>query len=1053
MGMKVYWSFFAVTAIPVFCFLGVRASIVVAGNETDEVTLLEFKSVIIDDHLGVLASWNSSINYCKWHGVTCAPRHQRVTVLDLQSLQLGGSISPHMGNLSFLQKLHLQNNKIVGNIPTEIGKLVNLQRLELWNNQLSGTIPSAIGDLQNLRILNLQKNKFSANIPISIGNLKMLIQLDLSGNFLQGTIPSSFGQCEKLVAVDLSNNNFSGTLSPQLIGLSSLSLLNVSGNLLSGVISNNLGGCTSLEQLDMHGNLFEGPISSSLSSLSGLRVLDLSQNNLSGDVPEFLAGFELLQNLNLSYNNFEGMLPTKGIFKNTSATSVLGNNKLCSGIPEFQLPTCVPKKTKRNRWTLSLKLVIAIDIGLLLLTWILYSLLYCLVWKNKRENPTLRGNSIPREDPNSTNFLKLTYQEIYKATNGFSSTNLIATGNFSSVYIGILIDGRTTAVKVFNLAYSGGSESFVAECEIMRKIRHRNILKIVAAFSGADYQGKDFNALVYGFIPNGRLEEWLHPINEGDERHRAPRNLNSLKRLNIAIDIASALNYLHNDCIPSIAHCDLKPSNVLLDDEMTAHLGDFGIARYLPVETSFIDVMGTIGYVAPEYGMGFVSSYGDVYSFGILLLEMFTGLRPNDDMFNDDLNLHNFVTSALPERAEEILDVVFFQEIEEEETMYKKASSTCTQSSIILECLISICRTGVACSAELPNERVKINDVESRLRLIKKKLLKTPVYEGKQTINNPSFKDLYNATNGFSSANLIGAGNFGSVYNGTLFDGTTIAVKVFNLIRPGGSKSFKSECKAAINIKHRNIVRVFTAFSGVDYQGARFKAVVYKFMPNGSLEEWLRGKDDTNWRPLNFNFLIKKKLDIAIDVACALRYLHCDCQPPIAHCNLKPSNVLLDDEMIGHVGDFGMARFLPAIDKQNRFICIKGSTGYIPPGKMNLRNFVKMALPQQAEEVVDDFNLQEIEEDRTMCMEASSSSGRSAHASIILECFNSIREIGVACSAERPRERMKMNDVESRLRFIRRKLLETPACLEGKQTTSMPLVSDGILSGPLSPWA
>lgn len=141
MGMKVYWSFFVVTAIPVFCFLGVRASIVVAGNETDEVTLLEFKSVIIDDPLGVLASWNSSIHYCKWHGVTCAPRHQRVTVLDLQSLQLGGSISPHIGNLSFLQKLHLQNNKIVGNIPTEIGKLVNLQRLELWNNQLSGHHP------------------------------------------------------------------------------------------------------------------------------------------------------------------------------------------------------------------------------------------------------------------------------------------------------------------------------------------------------------------------------------------------------------------------------------------------------------------------------------------------------------------------------------------------------------------------------------------------------------------------------------------------------------------------------------------------------------------------------------------------------------------------------------------------------------------------------------------------------------------------------------------------------------------------------------------------
>ena len=133
------------------------------------------------------------------------------------------------------------------------------------------------------------------------------------------------------------------------------------------------------------------------------------------------------------------------------------------------------------------------------------------------------------------------------------------------------------------------------------------------------------------------------------------------------------------------------------------------------------------------------SSYGDVYSFGILLLEMFTGLRPSDDMFKDNLNLQNWVQSALPERVEEIVDTLFFKEIEEEETVYKykKAPSSSTQRSIILECLNSICEIGVACSAELPGERMKINDVELGLRLIKKKLLETPVYEEKQTINMP----------------------------------------------------------------------------------------------------------------------------------------------------------------------------------------------------------------------------------------------------------------------------------------------------------------------------
>ncbi|XP_052288505.1 uncharacterized protein LOC102623343 isoform X4 [Citrus sinensis] len=639
MDIKVYWSFFALTAILVFSFLDVRASIVVAGNATDGVALLEFKCKITDDPFGVLASWNSSIHYCKWRGITCTPRHQRVTILDLQSLQLGGSISPYIGNLSFLQKLHLQNNKIVGNIPTEIGKFVNLQRLEMWNNQLSGAI------------------------------------------------------------------------------------------------SNNFGSCTSLEQLDMHGNLFAGPIGSSLSSLRGLRVLDLSQNNLSDEIPEFLAGFKFLQNLNLSYNNFESMLPIEGIFKNASATSVFGNKKLCGGIPEFQLPTCVSKKSKRNRSTLPLKLVIVIDIGLLVLTLALSSLFCRLMCMKKRGNPTP-----------SISFPYVSYRMLYNATKGFSSENLIGAGNFGSVYKGILFESTTAvAVKVFNVLHHDASKSFAVECEVTRNIRHRNLVKVFTACSGVDFQGNDFKALVYEFMANGSLEEWMHPITEEDKRHKAPGNLNSLKRLNIAIDVACVLKYLHLDCQPPIAHCDLKPSNILLDDEMTAYVSDFGIARFLEAadeQTRSIGVEGTTGYIAPEYGMGHeVSSYGDVYSFGILLLEMFTGLRPSDDMFKDNLNLRNCVKSALPERAEEIVDIFFFKEIEEEETVYKRASSGSTQRSIILECLISICEIGVACSAEQPGERMKINDVEPRLRLIKKKLLEAPVYQEKQTISMPLSQD------------------------------------------------------------------------------------------------------------------------------------------------------------------------------------------------------------------------------------------------------------------------------------------------------------------------
>lgn len=179
--------------------------------------------------------------------------------------------------------------------------------------------------------------------------------------------------------------------------------------------------------------------------------------------------------------------------------------------------------------------------------------------------------------------LNLSYQNLYNASDGFSSANLIGTGSFRSVYKGVLDKGRTTvAVKVFNLQRHGASESCIAECRALKGIRHRNLVKVLTACSGVDYQGNDFKALVYEFMQNGSLEEWLYPITREGEIDKAPRNLSLLQRLNIAIDVACALDYLHHDCQPITAHCDLKPSNILLDDDMNARVGDFGLARFLP---------------------------------------------------------------------------------------------------------------------------------------------------------------------------------------------------------------------------------------------------------------------------------------------------------------------------------------------------------------------------------------------------------------------------------------------------------------------------------------
>ncbi|XVF83933.1 hypothetical protein PTKIN_Ptkin16aG0534100 [Pterospermum kingtungense] len=273
---------------------------------------------------------------------------------------------------------------------------------------------------------------------------------------------------------------------------------------------------------------------------------------------------------------------------------------------------------------------------------------------------------------NEENPLRLSYQSILKATNGFSSENLVGEGSFGFVYKGVLENGKTIAIKVLKLLSRGASRSFFAECEALRNVRHRNLVKILTACSGIDYNGNDFKALVYEFMANRSLEDWLHPpadINIGGKE--TEKRLNLFQRLNVAIDVGCALEYLHHHCEAPIVHCDLKPSNILLDDEMVGHVGDFGLAKFITSDlqnhtssqSSSLGFRGTIGYAPPEYSLGSsVTTYGDVYSYGVLLLEMFTGRRPTDEMFKENLNIHSFAKIALPNHVPDITDPILLQE-------------------------------------------------------------------------------------------------------------------------------------------------------------------------------------------------------------------------------------------------------------------------------------------------------------------------------------------------------------------------------------------------------
>ncbi|XP_027090478.1 probable LRR receptor-like serine/threonine-protein kinase At3g47570 [Coffea arabica] len=277
----------------------------------------------------------------------------------------------------------------------------------------------------------------------------------------------------------------------------------------------------------------------------------------------------------------------------------------------------------------------------------------------------------------------------------------------------------------------------------MRNIQHRNLVKIVSSSTSLDFQGNEFRALIYEFMPNRSLEKWLHPTEEDQQKmfHR----LNLLQRINVVIDVACALDYLHHHCHRQIAYCDLKPSNILLDSDRLAHVGDFGLAKYLhsppsSLESSSVGITGTIGYVAPgkkehiylilycffninaEYGLDAeVSSSGDVYSFGILMLEMMTGKKPTHPLFAGGLDLHRYVEMATPEHVMDIVDPVLLCEDYKRATA---ANSICislgeTKSSLLEQCLISLLKVGLACSMHLPEDRMNITQVVNTLKSIK----------------------------------------------------------------------------------------------------------------------------------------------------------------------------------------------------------------------------------------------------------------------------------------------------------------------------------------------
>ncbi|KAI3754519.1 hypothetical protein L1987_54304 [Smallanthus sonchifolius] len=647
--------------------------------------------------------------------------------LHLDSNQISGGIPPNISNLLNLTLLNLSSNSLNGTIPKELCQMGKLERLYISDNLLSGEIPLCFGNVSKLGLLDLSKNRLSNSIPDTFSSLSQLRRLLLHNNRLVGTIPTSLAQCVNLEILDLSHNQISGLIPTEFARLNTLKLyLNISYNHLNGPLppelskmnmvldmdlsSNNfsgqipaqLGSCIALELLNLSGNALEGPLPSSIGKLPFLAKFDVSFNRLYGKIPESFQTSPTLKQLNFSFNNFSGNIS----FPFLQIDSFTGNPGLCSSSISG-MSIC---KNSRRKHLIPLPVLLTI---LAVATLFMFMIPLVLKSKSKRKfSKIFSRKSVYEEDDErkEQNYPKISHQELMEATGGFNSSSLIGSGRFGQVYKGVLKDNTKIAVKVISYVKTEEiTASFNKECEVLKNIRHRNLIRIITICSRPD-----FKALVLPLMQNGSLEDHLYP-SDGVVR------VDLVQLVRILSDVAEGLAYLHHYAPVKVAHCDLKPSNILLDDDMHAVLSDFGIAKLVKEEAekcpmaagrspsiSSTDglLCGSIGYIAPEYGMGRrASSQGDVYSFGILLLEMVTRKRPTDVFCHENSSLHEWMKTHYPHK----LELIIRQTLVNYPTVTTNATSC--NVNLLHDMVLELIELGLICTQQNPSTRPTMLDV------------------------------------------------------------------------------------------------------------------------------------------------------------------------------------------------------------------------------------------------------------------------------------------------------------------------------------------------------
>ncbi|PHU09223.1 LRR receptor-like serine/threonine-protein kinase ERECTA [Capsicum chinense] len=643
---------------------------------------------------------------------------QALAVLDLSCNMLSGTIPSILGNLTYTEKLYLHGNKLTGSIPAELGNMTKLHYLELNDNLLTGRIPPELGKLTELFDLNVANNHLDGPIPSNLSSCTNLNSLNVHGNKLNGTIPPAFQKLESMTylnlssnnlrgpipielsrignvdTLDLSNNRFSGSIPSSLGDLEHLLKLNLSKNEIYGYLPAEFGNLRSIMEIDLSSNHLSGPIPQELGQLQNLYLLRVENNNLSGDVMS-LAYCLSLNVLNVSYNNLGGNIPTGNNFSRFSPDSFIGNPDLCG----YWLTSPCHASHPAERVSISKAAILGIALGALVI------LLMILVAACRPQSPApfMEGSidkpvnySSPKLVVLHMNMALHVYEDIMRMTDNLSEKYIIGCGASSTVYKCVLKNCKPVAIKKLYSHNAQYLKEFETELETVGSIKHRNLVSL---------QGYSLSPsghlLFYDYMENGSLWDLLHgPVKK--------KKLDWVTRLRIALGSAQGLAYLHHDCSPRIIHRDVKSSNILLDKDFEAHLTDFGIAKSLCTSKTHTStyIMGTIGYIDPEYARtSRLTEKSDVYSYGIVLLELLTGRKAVDN----ESNLHHTILTKAANNA-----VM--------ETVDPEITATCKDLGDVKK----VFQLSLLCSKRQPAERPTMHQVARVLESL------VPVAETKQ---------------------------------------------------------------------------------------------------------------------------------------------------------------------------------------------------------------------------------------------------------------------------------------------------------------------------------